>query len=158
MAPREIQSVDVSLRSDGETLQEYADDSSSTHSPAVTAKYILAPSGAVFSIYVQISPGSPYFAEDISVKIKLDGRPATSKIISSKPKYSKQGFRAHHIDGITSNKSGHNTLERFKFTQLTTGTSLILRSRLLYMLRHRRRWLRQSLRLTDGRAQDAGQD
>jgi len=114
----EFPSLDVSVRADGHTLQEYADDTEDMGADNLTSKYVEAPTGENFYIHVHYGPGFPYGTGDIEVRVKLDGKWATSTLHEAKAKHE---AKSYNIKGINSFRHGIPILERFKFAELSTG-------------------------------------
>ena len=107
------------LDSDRQPLREYDDDDESSEADdGLITKYIEAKSGTNFRIRALFGDGFDTI-HSVRMKITVDGRVSTARIIKSDSLHAREG---HSSSGISDYRDGQRYSLDFRFSDLRIGT------------------------------------
>jgi hypothetical protein len=114
--------VKVEVIVDDQALHEYDDNSDTPPSPGTVTKYVEATSGSEFATHLMFTRGYPYQVGDVEKLIYLDGKVVESYIVSPKAFFHPA---QHFVDGRCAYVGSAVVLQKFRFTELSIGRSII---------------------------------
>lgn len=120
-----VPGVELRIDCNGTTLQEYSDPDDRREDSATALSFIEAQSGHTFQITFQADYPrmKGVFEDDVAAAISLDGKPITRRIY----RIHRSRLSYHECKGLKSEKNGQTVLQRFTFSDLTTGINACYR-------------------------------
>jgi hypothetical protein len=116
--------VHVQIVVNDRALHEYDDVSDTPPSPGTVTKYVEAISGAEFATHLVFTRGYLYPVGVVEKLIYLDGKVVENYIVEPAPFFHQD---QHFVDGRCAQVGPAAVLQKFRFTQLSIGKSIVPR-------------------------------
>ena len=129
--------LEVYVECDGERLPEFDTDENEINATTTTTKYIESKSGAAFAVKLELRRPFPQHA--MSVKLYIDGKHMTSRIIDDNQYQTAKPILRRTFDNVKSKTGeGQSIMQKFCFSELQIGEEFIMPAGLLLLKRYSR--------------------
>lgn len=113
--------IEVKVLVKGVPAQEYNDDEEESQGPKTVTKYIEAKSGAEFAVQIELTPPFWFPSEALEFDLSIDGKRLENVLLVKEQFIEHPRGQITILEGISRSHGVTWSLEKFKFTEVTTS-------------------------------------